>query len=93
MKKKQDINGLSNVFKALENEEFSVDQLDSELLKIGLSGKQLEKVVQERLREIKAPERTEAQISPEIEEFNPFLIAAKKNVKGEKVAKKLKKRP
>lgn len=87
MKKNQNVNGLSNVFKAVENEEFSSDQLDMELGKIGISSEHLERTLKTRLEKIKAAE-------PSLnEEFNPFLIAAKKSSKGEKVAKKLKKRP
>jgi hypothetical protein len=87
MKKNQNVNGLSNVFKALENEEFSADQLDMELGKIGISSEQLQQALKARLEKIKG-----AGTSPN-EEFNPFMIAAKKASKGEKVDKKMKKRP
>lgn len=92
---KKNVSGLLNVFSAFEKEELSEDQLNIELIKVGISPDHLLKSVQQRIEKLKSG-KISSDSAKGRQEFNPYLVAAgnkKDSDKKEKLAGKLKKRP
>lgn len=93
MKKNENVSGLLNVFKALEDVELSEGQLNDELSKIGIPSDALVKAVHQKIEKLKTGKPLK--LSSSRAEFDPFLLAAgskKKLNKKTRLSGKLKKR-
>lgn len=70
--KKSNLEGLSNVFGSWENNNPTGEQLDKELKSIGLDPNEVEAEAEKRIKSIRTGH------SPQKEEFDAFLLAAKR---------------
>lgn len=92
VKQKHNADGLGKAFNEIEREDIPSSNLDSELLKLGISPQELVLSVRKTISVFK--EVSNENNREKVEEFDPFLIAAGKKElnKRKKPAKNRKKR-
>lgn len=88
MKKKENVQGLSNAFNEFEKIDLTGKELDKELVELGFDPEDLVKRVREKIEKINSKNSVSNLDQEMKEEFNPFLLAASKKKKAPKKARK-----